>query len=36
VLRNRHEHVWWATGSEIIEAYRQQPESAERTAALMA
>jgi allantoinase len=19
---NRHEHVWWATGSEIIEAYR--------------
>jgi peptidoglycan/xylan/chitin deacetylase (PgdA/CDA1 family) len=21
---NRHEHVWWATGSEIIEAYRAQ------------
>jgi allantoinase len=21
---HRHEHVWWATGSEIIEAYRQQ------------
>lgn len=21
---NRHERVWWATGSEIIEAYRQQ------------
>jgi allantoinase len=24
---NRHEHVWWATGAEIIEAYRAQSTS---------
>jgi allantoinase len=24
---NRHEHVWWATGAEIIEAYREQQQT---------
>jgi allantoinase len=26
---NQHEHVWWATGSEIIDAYRQQVPTAQ-------
>jgi allantoinase len=33
---NQHEHVWWATGSQIIEAYRPQVSKAEPAGAITA